>query len=294
MEQDDPDNPATLFARAIILYTAMIDFEDTTGEAEFFRSCDAVVEVCSEQALSAEEDERIWLQFLRASSLATRAFYIGRLGRTWPALKLLVRARSIFSRILEEDPTFYDAYLGRGVYRWGVAKHAGMLAGLPFLPTRNQALEDVKLAIDSSQFSRHAAASALVWFLIEDRQYAEAESLIRRELERFPKARSFLWPLIALQYNTGRFRECIASAEELAAQYLASPRNNGYDVVGLYRRMADAATRLGDQEAVLRFCRAGLAASMTSDARERRRRDLEILEKWQEKAQIRLRQNDEN
>jgi tetratricopeptide (TPR) repeat protein len=294
MEQDGPDDPATLFARATILYTAMVDFEDTTGEAEFFSCCDAVVEACGEQVLSAEEDEHIWLQFLHGSSLATRAFYIGRLGRTWPALKLLLKARSIFSRILEEDPTFHDARLGRGVYRWGAAKHVGLLAGLPFLPTRGQALADIRLAVDSSRFSRHAAASALAWVLVRDRQYTEAESLINCELERFPNARSFLWPLIALQYHTGRFRECIASAEELVAQYLVLPRNNGYDVVGLHKRMAEAAMKLDDQEAVLRFCRAGLAASMTSDARERRRRDLEILEKWQEKAQRRLRKNDEN
>lgn len=294
MEQDGPDDPATFFARATILYTAMVDFEDTTGEAEFFCCCDAVVEVCNEQVLSAEEDERIWLQFLQASSLSTRAFYIGRLGRTWPALKLLLKARSVFSRILEEDPTFYDAHLGRGVYRWGAAKHAGILAGLPFLPTRDQALADIRLAVDSSRFSRHAAASALAWVLIQDRQYAEAESLIRRELERFPNARSFLWPLCALQYHTGRFRECIGSAQELVDQYLVLPRNNGYDIVGLYKRMADAAMKLDDQEAVLRFCAAGLAASMTNDTRERRRRDLEILEKWQERARIRLQKNGEN
>ena len=293
MSRDFPDSPATVFARAIILYTAMIDFEDSTGEAEFFRCCDRVVEGCREQAVSAEENERVWLEFLHGSALATRAFYIGRRGKVWPALKLLVRARSLFSGVLKKDPSFYDAYMGRGVYRWGVAKRAGVLAGLPFVPSRSHALADLKLAIDSSRFSQHAAASALVWFLIEDGKYARAESLITVGLNRFPSARPFLWPLIALQYRTGRFRECIATSEGLVSQYLASPRNNGYDVVGLYKRMADAASKLDDHEAALRYCQAGLAASVTSDVRQRRHRDLEILEKWLKRAQRRLERNEE-
>lgn len=269
----------------------MIDFEDTTGEAEFFRCCDEAAQSCENRRRSADKEEQAWLDFFHGSALAMRAFYVGRRGEIWAAAKWLARSRSLFSRAIETDPALYDAYLGRGAYRWGVAKQAWIFAGAPFLPSRSDAISDLQVALDSSRFSQHAAANTLAWFLIDDKRFKEAESLLLQELRRFPGARSLLWPLISLQYRTGRYRECIASSEELVWQYLSSPRNNGYDVVGLCKRMADAAMKLGDDEATLKYCRAGLLSFMTDDARRRRLRDLETLAKWSEKAQKRLAQS---
>ena len=291
LEHDFPDDPAALFARAIILYTAMVDFEDTTGVGEFFACCDNLTLSYDKHIKTVEGDRRVYLEFLQGSIHATRGFYLGRRGDFWSAMKQLTRAKARLSKVIEADPTFYDAYLGRGAYRYGIAQNAGVLSNLPFLPSRRAAYADLTLAIDSSRFSRYAAMSALTWFLIEERNYAEAESLIAKGLARFPEARSFLWPLIALQFRSGRYRECIVSSKELMNQYLTSPRNNGYDVVGLYKRMAEAAMKLDDNEAVVRYCREGLAAFMTDDARQRRSRDLQRLEKWQKKAQKKLKQS---
>ena len=293
LERDFPDNPAALFVQVLILYTEMVDFEDTTGQAEFFAHCDKTTLYCEKHVDTVEGDRRVWLEFLQGSIHATRGFYLGRRGDFWSAMKQLTRAKSLFSRVLKADPGFHDAYLGRGAYRYGIAQHAGVLSNLPFLPSRKAAYTDLTLAIDSSKFSRYAAMSALTWFLIEERNYAEAESLIAKGLARFPGARSFLWPLIALQFRTQRYRECIVSSKELINQYLTSPRNNGYDVVGLYKRMAEAAMKLRDDEAVARYCSEGLAAFLTDDARQRRSRDLQRLEKWQKKAQKKLEQSGE-
>lgn len=287
LEREFSERPAAPFARAIILYTAMIDFEDTSDEADFFQACEEVIKKCKEKKKEAEVDEVIWLEFLQGSILATRGFYVGRQGKIWPALKLLTRARAFFSRTLKKDPEFYDAHLGRGAYRWGIAKHAGVLSGLPFLPSKSDAFSDLRLAIDSSKFSRYTAASTLTWFLLEEKNFAEAESLIAFGLRRFPESRSFLWPLASLQFRTGRYQECIETSEKLVQQYISSSRNNGYDVVGLYKRMAEAAQRLGDTKAVIRFCQAGLSAYMTDEARQRRSNDLERLERWLKEAQKR-------
>jgi hypothetical protein len=288
LESEFPEHPATLLSQTVILYTAMIDFEDTTGEAEFFKDSDELMKSCEARRKNADEKERAELDFISGSTLAMRAFYAGRRGEMWSAAKWLARSRSLFSRAIQNDPTLYDAYLGRGAYRWGVAKQAGILAGAPFLPSREDALADLKSALQSSKFSRHGAANTLIWFFVEEKKFNEAEVLIKSELERFPGARSLLWPLISLQYQAGRYRECIASSDELIRQYQMSSRNNGYDVVGLYKRMADAAAQLGDDEAVVQYCRAGLATPMSDYARHRRVRDLETLAKWSEKAQKRL------
>jgi hypothetical protein len=288
LQREFPDSPTALFARATILYTAMVDFEDTTGEAEFFQCCDAIDRECQEQEGISSKDESVWLNFLRGSTLSMQAFHVGRRGQIWPALKRLMKSRSLFANVLEENPSFYDAHLGRGAYRWGVAKHAGFLGGGPFIPSRDDAFADLRLAMDSSVFSRHAAASSMIWFLMDDEKYDEAESLVLHELKRFPNARPFLWPLTSLLYKTGRFQECIAWSEELIKQYSSSPRNNGYDVVGLYKRMADAAAHLDDDEAVVRYCRAGLATPLTNDAFQKRKQDLETLATWLEKAEKRL------
>jgi tetratricopeptide (TPR) repeat protein len=290
LESEFPEHPATLLSQVVILYTEMIDFEDTTGEAEFFRNCNELMAVCESRRKDANEKEGAELDFISGSTLAMRAFYAGRRGELWSAATYIARSRSLFSRAIENDPSLFDAYLGRGAYRWGVAKQAGILAGAPFLPSREDALADLKLALQSSRFSRHAAANTLIWFLVEDKKFDEAETLLKNELERFPDARSLLWPLISLQYHAGRYRECIASSEELIRQYQMSPRNNGYDVVGLCKRMADAATQLGNDEAVVEYCRAGLATPMSDYARQRRIRDLETLAKWSEKAEKRLSQ----
>ncbi|MBK6766335.1 MAG: hypothetical protein IPG71_08460 [bacterium] len=67
------------------------------------------------------------------------------------------------------------------------------------------------------------------------------------------------------------------TAQELLDQYLQLETQNGYEVIGLYRTMMDCSDKLGETSAALSYARAGLAASATPYALERRKDTLAAL-----------------
>lgn len=136
------NHPGVLYARASVLYAHMLDLEDSVGRAEFIYLTEQCAEHCRElQSIRAAESAEI--AFLQGSAEASRGMLLSHEGKLLPALKLIVSAKGAFDRAIEADPGFYDAYLGRGAYRYGVAKHASLVSWLPFIPSAESGWRDL-------------------------------------------------------------------------------------------------------------------------------------------------------
>jgi len=275
-----PDHPAAPYARATTLYSKFFDLEDSTGQGEFFVLVDSCLSRCDRQLrLTRTDEDRAVIHFLRGSALSIKGLTYRQHGSVLTTVRLLMSSRSAFSRAIRLDPDFYDAYLGRGAYRYGVAREAPAIGWLPFMPSRKSGLRDMALAVDSSRFSSFPALTALVWFEIEDGHLARADSICRAGLARYPNSRSFLWPALALHKKRGQWDEAFAVASNLLAQYLVVPDDNGYDVTGLYATLSECADSLGKPDQALEFARAALAAARSPHAEERREKTLKQIRK---------------
>ncbi|MFZ5432712.1 MAG: hypothetical protein ACOZB3_02960 [Calditrichota bacterium] len=270
-------HPARYHARATVLYSHMIDMEDTVGRAEFMALEDSCARAC-ETLLQARSDYSPELGYLIGSASSTRGLLLLHEQNILGGLQLLMNARNAFDRVIETDSTFFDAYLGRGAYRVAVARNAKSFAFLPFIPSEASGWSDLWIAVEHSRFSRYTALSAMVWFALDDRNFALADSICKLGLERFPNSRGFLWPRLSLEVRQNQWPNAEQTAQLLLNQYVNHPDNNGYETTALYWRLMICADSLNRPEDAIAMARAGLAAYRTADAEQRRHDKLTAME----------------
>lgn len=277
LEQQHPEHPGTLYARAAVLYAFMLDLEDTTGRGEFMNLTERCIRASGEW-LKARRGLPSEMAFLRGSARSARGLLLHHEGKLLPGLRQLMGAKGDFDEAIEADPGFYDAYLGRGAYRYAVARNAKAIGWLPFMPRAEAGWRDLWDAVHRARFSRWSALSAIVWFAIEDNNFALADSICQAGLARFPGSRSFLFPALGLAVRREQWAEAEQLAQQLLGQYLQHPANNGYEAIGLYWRLMQCADRLGRPADAEAYARAGLEAHRTADVEERRRDRLGEME----------------
>ncbi|HEY3295836.1 MAG TPA: hypothetical protein VGL38_10385 [bacterium] len=269
LERAFPAHPAGLYGRIAISYAHMVDLEDTVGRAEFMELCDSCIDACDAMR-NAGNESRAVLSYLRGSALGARGLLLNHEGKTLPALKALIKAKNAFEDAIDADPQFYDAYLGRGAYRYAVATHASLLRWLPLIPKKSSGWQDLWTAARYAAFSRSTALTSIVWHTMDEGDFTTADSIIQSQLQRFPGCRNFLWPKLSFYERQERWAEAEQTANLLLDQYLALPENNGYEPIGLYWRMMTCADALGRPNDALAFARAGLDTYRTPDVAERR------------------------
>lgn len=265
-----PAAPASIYARIAVLYARMIDYEDSSGWGEFQVLVDSCITACSQR--SPNPAQRVTRHFIKGSAHSAHGLILVRGGSVIRGLRMLMKARGEFDAAIELDPQFYDAYVGRGAYRYAVAQYASLLRWLPFVPSKQSGLEDLWTGVRLSRFSTFSALSSMVWLIMDDGDYVLADSICRAGLERFPNSRPFLWPLLSLNVRQANWTEAERIAAVLLAQYLDLPGNNGYETTGLYARLMQCADALGRPADAVAYAEQGLAAFRTPDA-ERRRAD---------------------
>ena len=95
------------------------------------------------------------------------------------------------SRLLKTDPTAYDAYLTKGFTEY-------LIASLPFYlrwfmkiddisVTKEQGLQDLRLAADSGQYMKPFAQLLLAMFYLREKQEFQSEKLLTRLTVEFPE-----------------------------------------------------------------------------------------------------------
>jgi tetratricopeptide (TPR) repeat protein len=265
------DHPAVYYAKSTTLYSKFFDLEDTTGRGRFLELVDSCLWSCRQYINNTSDTRELSiLYYLRGSALSIKGLTYRQDGRTFSVIQLLMESHSAFDKAIKLNPEFFDAFLGRGAYRYGVAREASGLTWLPFMPSKQSGLDDIWLAVQKSAFSCFPALSALVWFAVEDGQLELADSICTAGLTRYPNARGFLWPRLSIQKKRGDFTGASETAECLLNQYSTLEGCNGYDATGLYATLSVCADSLGNPELAREYARRGLEIRRSPYAEDRR------------------------
>ncbi|MCB1059291.1 MAG: hypothetical protein KDB65_03585 [Calditrichaeota bacterium] len=272
-----PGHPATDYGRASVIYAQLCDFEDTTGTAELERFAENCIEGCEQWERRNRDSAAAEREYLEGAAYSVSGLIRHKQGRTLDGIRRLMASRRHFDRAIEIDPEFYDAYVGRGAYRYAAATNLSLLRWLPGVPTKRQGWSDLEIGASQSKFSRYAAISAMVWFVLDDEKYELADSMVKAGLARFPDSRSFLIPKLSLEKKTGQWEDARQTALNLLNQFQHLPFDNGYEEIGLYRTLMDCSDMLGDSAAAEDYARLGLQVEATPYALDRRDDTLDAL-----------------
>jgi hypothetical protein len=206
LQDTDSTDPAGYLFRAAVRQAETIDREESLYGHELKTLLDSVELHARERMKSCPRaDSAVYYLYL-GHAYAYRSLKEARFGSKLSALSDGLKAKGRYMDGLKADSTFYDLYLGLGSYHYWKTVKAGILRTVGiFKNDREEGIEEVRLAADSSLFSKDAALSALIWIMINEKEYDSAIVLSRNMIKKYPKALSFYWPLAQSYYESGNY-----------------------------------------------------------------------------------------
>ena len=271
-----PGHPIVSLLRAGVYYCRMLDYEDMLDIEIFQKNYDEAwkkAEELKQQGEIAEGD--LYIGVL----LGFKALLHQRRGEWWPAVKQGMKAVGYLKDCLKKDPSYSDAYLGWGTYKYWRSRAMDFINWLPLIPDeKDKGIEMVRQAMAEGLFGREISRSTLAWILIDAGRPSEAISLSQEGLKLYPGSRFYLWTLADGYKNTGQWRRAAGPFQELYDSIHLDSRNNYYNELGICKQMARCHQALKDPEKALEWVKRGLELPLQGDVKERRQKDVERLQ----------------
>ena len=130
-------------------------------------------------------------------------------------------------KCLKLDPSFYDAYLGLGLFDYQAAHLSGIAKlGILFGMAGNEkrGLAHIQLAIDKSRYAKRQASEFLLCiYLIDRRDFARALPISLALRRDFPESPYYIFIEALIRHNLGDAANSLALARELGGRIEADP-----------------------------------------------------------------------
>jgi tetratricopeptide (TPR) repeat protein len=280
----DTIDPAGYLFKAACLETYMVDYDSRCFEEEFY----ALIDLCQRKAEARLKivPEDGWSRFYLGTCHAYRAVHdIFYKGSYLSGVSHGFKTIREFEQALREDSTVYDAYLGIGIFDWGLDK---VVSKLPLVNrSSDEAVDRVTLAFERGVYSRVPAKSVLAWMHVIDERYDQALVHARELCENFPQSRFFKVILGSIYLDLEEWDPALEVWWDLFE--LAT-----FDSLAFYPRavarlgLARSYFGKGDFERCIEMCSEALGAERPDPMNRRLKADLEELETLKRKAEKEL------
>lgn len=240
-----PGRPIYHLLYGSVLHTEMLDSEDFAREKKFFTHIDSCVNYLKKWTDDNPEDPWGFL-FLGSAYGYKSILHVHK--KQW--LKSLIdglKAKGKFAKAIKLDSTIYDSYTGMGNYHYWSTVKLGKY--IPFLPdNREKGLVELKLAADSSLFSRKPALAGLAWAMIQEKRYKEAILIGKALLEETYGGRNSLWILGGAYWRTGNLSQAAKHFKMLIDSFIATGNQNYYNLIFCRYRLGVCKFKLGQAD----------------------------------------------
>ena len=222
--------PAYVFKIGIV-YTEMNDNENY-DQVDYFKDLiDSTLNGLDDFLKRCPDDK--WALFCKGSTAGYLALYEGHHGSWVKAVFKGMEAGKLFTKAVEADSTFYDAYLGLGNLNYWKSAKMGFFRSLPFIPdNRDEGIAQITLAMDSSQYSSLPAASGLAWIYYNRKEYDKTIELMNSLEKQGIHGRQILWPKGLAYFKTSNADGTVGTFSRIK-ESLERKGNQNYYNIGL-------------------------------------------------------------
>lgn len=289
----NPHAPEGWFLRASVLSSRSIDFEDELDDPELYRACDSVKSICSHLIENGEDSA--WIRYYLGSTMGYLSFKAMKNDRTMEALSKAVKMTAYYEETVKIDSSFWDAYLGLGVYYYQRSQRAGILRTIGLVSDRREeGLRLLQICAEKGRFSSLAARSNLAWLAIYREDYETALSIAEELLEQYPESRAFLWCLGRARMGLKRWDEAIETYKKILTSIRRESRNNRYNEISCLHALTTANAELNNWHEVVRLAGEALTLKIDLKVADRKLKDLRRLKKLHRNGLIKVAENIEN
>ncbi len=276
-----PGDPAGYIFRAAAMLSEMTAYEENLYGELFIDLIDTSLALAEQQSEQSTGRTRAWMQLYRGHAHAYRALWESRFGSFVSAVRNGFAARNEYEDGLRADSTVYDLYLGLGSYHYWKSAKAGMLRWVGLLSNdKDRGIRELRLAADSSLVFRDAARQALIWVMLDRKEYDSAKVMAEEARGKYPDGNLFLWPLAQAQYELKEYRDAIATYR-MIRERLDVTRGNYYNLIEADYRLSLCYEKVQEMEharAIARGVRAYLD-DVPKRVRQLHRQALEYLQR---------------
>ncbi len=218
--------------KASVIQTKMMDYEDYSDEEIFISYLDSC-EKYTQKYYKTNSPEYNYL-------MGTIYGYIGsHYGKKKSFLKAFKYGRKgiyFLKECIKIDSSFYDAYLGIGIYNYWFSKKIGILKIFPGLEDNSrEGIKEIKIAAQSGILTKYPAINMLAWVYINEDSLKKAKILIDSLINQFPESRTFYWTRIEYAKKIKNSLLLEKTLRKLLKLIYAAPNNHINESICLYQ-----------------------------------------------------------
>jgi len=222
----DSSSPVGYLFKAGARLAAMVNNEEPYDKDQFDQLLNKADWLAD---LSVTDDDSVlsaWMYLFKGHADVYRSLYESKFGSTASAIKRGMNARSDYEIGLSYDSTLYDLYFGIGGYHYWKSAKAGILRWIGlFKNEKEQGIDELHIASDSSLISKTSSRSALAYIYINEEQYDSAIAIIDQIRSAYPEGHTLLWPRGEALFKARRYAESLEVYRSLYERLKPNPGN---------------------------------------------------------------------
>ncbi len=288
-----PDHPIGYFYQGANLQARMLDAEDFSREAEFYRLMDRTVACADSLERSGATDDDAWNAFYKGSAYLYRSFMKSKRGDWLSAYRDAKNGVHTLEKAIARDSSLYDAYLGVGSFKYWKSARADFLLWLPIISDeRAEGIRMVRQSIRRGDFVYWIGRDQLCWILLDKGNYREALQIARENSAAFPQSRFFKWTLVSAAEKSGDYEQAYRLYAGLLNEIRRMPENNHYNELECLLGMAKIDVRKENWEQAYQLSDAALRLKLEKKIRKRAKNRLEKALDIRRRAADKMKNND--
>lgn len=248
-----PQEPAGPLFKALVLQYECIDYEDYSRDDEFYKLLDETKRLAREKLKSDSGD--LWANYYIFAAKGLRGARASLSGRL---IYGIVKGRSGAKGmlwIIEQDSTFYDAYLMAGSYQFWKSIATEPFFWLPFIgDERKKGISGVKMAISRGRLNGPLSNTVLLEMLLEHDPESAAE-LAEEMVELYPSCRLFSWQLGEAYKKLEQFENAVKVFNGIAESMRNDEADDGSGELRCWWKLAVLSKSVGKKEECIYYCK---------------------------------------
>jgi tetratricopeptide (TPR) repeat protein len=235
-----PNHPAGFLYQAAVMQAYMIDFDVPIEKQKY----DSLLE-CGRNAASHVPSP--WQEYFRGTADGYEAYERVESGDWFVGVRKGMASASEYEEIVEQDSSFYDAYVGIGTYYYWSSRKTAFIRWLPFVKDNcDLGIRMLKIGAVRSEYNRFAAISALISVYLDAEDFQQAEKWSQKGLKYYPENRVFLWGFATALDRQKKYSDAVTAYENLLENILQAQAPHPYNEIVCRLNMVKSMLAVGD------------------------------------------------
>lgn len=227
--RDSLDHAGLLYLAGVD-HAEMMDREDFAKKKQFEMLVDKAIDLADRA--KSNPDETAWAYLTIGNGHAYAASLEAKAGSWWTAMRRGIKAKGAYLDALKSDPHLYDAYLGLGTYHYWKSAKTEFINWLPFVGDRkDDGVEELQFAVDSSLFSSDLALNSLIWIHLERKDPQSALACAKTLHSRYPDSRLVNWGMAFANYSAGKYAAALKHFGEIISSIETDSTQNYFNLI---------------------------------------------------------------